>query len=327
MPGSGPRRRHSGRTRHRRFTVERLLAILGPVAHAAAGIRSSRPNSSPADAASGRRPRAPVHARRPVEVADLVDLACRPSLRAGVARLGLGRFEGDAVVARRPATLWRRGTARGGSSPTCPGSQTAALPDHVLGIGGASTTLAQWTPRAGPPRARPRYRMRSPGPPLSRHATEIVATDISARASTSPPATPNSSGLSWGCAPAPFWARSLASASTSSSATRRSSSPRATAALTYEYRDGGCPRGPGHPNTSSLISARISGPAGSLSCSATGRSTGGLRDRPDRCLGSREVSTRGWSRGGPGCAVCGPGHATAVTSATRVRADVCRVAG
>src|SRR5690606_7733671 len=64
-------------------------------------------------------------------------------------------------------------TVTGGPLPT----------DHVLGLGGASTTLTSWTPRPGVGRA---LDLGTGGGVqalhLSTHATAVVATDLSARA-------------------------------------------------------------------------------------------------------------------------------------------------
>ncbi len=69
------------------------------------------------------------------------------------------------------------------SDRTRPAAEVRPLrPDHVLGVGGASTTLARWTPR------RPARRAADIGTGcgvqafhLATHSTEVVATDVSER--------------------------------------------------------------------------------------------------------------------------------------------------
>lgn len=183
------------------FTVERLLAILGPVAHAAL----ARDQVIPTELVTrGRREPVAVLVRLftlgdPVE-ADLVDLALPTVTAAGVVRLGLGRFEGDAVVATADLRPYGDEDRTWWVVSDLPELATRAplSPDHVLGIGGASTTLAQWTPRA------PVHRALDLGTGcgvqalhLSRHATEIVATDISARALDIAARNAELNGLSW----------------------------------------------------------------------------------------------------------------------------------
>ena len=97
--------------------------------------------------------------------------------------------------------------------------------DHVLGVGGASMTLAQLTVRrAGRPRARPRHRLRGPGAAPGRHARTVVATDRNRRALRLAALTAALSGRdAWTCATGSlFEPVGAASGSTSSFATRRS---------------------------------------------------------------------------------------------------------
>lgn len=102
--------------------------------------------------------------------------------------------------------------------------------DHVLGVGGASTTLAQVTVRE------PRGRTLDLGTGCgiqalhaSRHSGAVVGTDISARALAFARFNATLAGLApprSTCGSGRCWSRSPASGSTSWSATRRSSSPR-----------------------------------------------------------------------------------------------------
>jgi len=168
------------------FTVDRLREVLGPVAHGAL----SRDQVLPAEVITrGSRDPAAILVRLftlgdPVE-AELVDRAL-PRLSAdGVVRLGLGHWEGDALVASvdlRPygdqAHTWWVVSDQGEAATRAP-----LAPDHVLGIGAASTTLAQWTPRRRVTRALDLGTgCGVQALHLSTHAAEIVATDISERA-------------------------------------------------------------------------------------------------------------------------------------------------
>jgi hypothetical protein len=121
---------------------------------------------------------------------DPVDLAevehALPTLRAsGAVALGLVDEEGDGVVARvdvRPyAADDRHWWVASDLAEVATGSPVRA--DHVLGIGGASTTLAAWTIR------RPAGRALDVGTGcgvqalhLGSHTESIVATDLSERA-------------------------------------------------------------------------------------------------------------------------------------------------
>lgn len=168
------------------FTVERLAEVLGPVA----GAALAREQVVPAELATrGSRDPAAVLVRLftlgdPVESA-LVDLALPTLGAAGAERLGLGRFEGDAVLATvdlRPYgdddhTWWLA------SDLSELATRAPLRTDHVLGIGGASATLAAWTPR---PRVGRALDLGTgcgvQALHLQTHCEQVVATDTSARA-------------------------------------------------------------------------------------------------------------------------------------------------
>lgn len=193
------------------YTVDRVAERLGPMAAAAlhrdhavaalAAVRDSRGDQDPL----GVLVRTFVLGR-PVSLTDLD--GALPSLRAaGAQALGLVRTPGASASDTRADTMTDPDATRAAATvePTLDLrpyaddahdwvvasdlSETAlrrALPvDHVLGIGGASTTLASWTPR------RPVARALDLGTGcgvqalhLSAHAEQIVATDISERALT-----------------------------------------------------------------------------------------------------------------------------------------------
>jgi methylase of polypeptide subunit release factors len=183
------------------FTVEGIGGILGPVAHAALAREQVVPTEL---VTRGRREPVAILVRLftlgdPVE-ADLVDHALPSLTAAGLVRLGLGRFEGDAVVATadlRPYgdedhTWWVT------SDLAELATRAPLAPDHVLGIGGASTTLAQWTPRT------PVGRALDLGTGcgvqalhLATHARAVVATDISARALRYAALNAELNGVTW----------------------------------------------------------------------------------------------------------------------------------
>ena len=140
----------------------------------------------------------------PVDAAEVEAGAARPcGCRAPA--LGLVAEEGAGVVATcdlRPYAEEEH--AAGGSPPTSPRSRPGApvREDHVLGIGGASTTLAAWT--IAPPGgagARPRHRLRRPGPAPRSHADAIVVTDLSERALAFARFNAALNGCDWDVAP------------------------------------------------------------------------------------------------------------------------------
>lgn len=168
------------------FTVTGVTEALGPLASGALSREQPLPARRMAGAST-----APVATLirlftlgDPVDVAE-VDTAL-PTLRAsGVVALGLVDEEGDGVVARvdvRPyAADERHWWIASDLAEVATGSPVRA--DHVLGIGGASTTLAAWTIR------RPVGRALDLGTGcgvqalhLGAHSESIVATDLSERA-------------------------------------------------------------------------------------------------------------------------------------------------
>ena len=168
------------------FTVDGIAEALGPVANAALG----REQMLPADLAT-RAAGSPVATLvrlftlgRPV-AADAVSPAFPRTGLDGLERLGLVRVaEGMARAtcdlhphADETHAWWLASDL----SELATGSTLA--PDHVLGVGGASTTLAAWTPR--PPVATALDMGTGCGIQalhLSSHADSIVATDLSERA-------------------------------------------------------------------------------------------------------------------------------------------------
>ncbi len=171
---------------HAAYTVDGVRAVLGPVAEAAL----HREQALPADLTTrNNRDPAAVLVRcfalgMPVGTADL-DRAL-PSLETdGAAALGIVEASGGEARATcdlRPyadeAHDWwvvsdQSEIARGGPLPT----------DHVLGVGPASATVAQWTPRR---RARRALDLGTgcgvQALHLAIHCDEVVATDLSTRA-------------------------------------------------------------------------------------------------------------------------------------------------
>ena len=168
------------------FTVAGVTELLGPMAAAALDREQALP-AQRVTAASD----APVASLvRLFTLGDPVDAtevaAALPGLGVdGAVRLGLVAPEGDAVVALcdlRPyasdGTDWWVASVLGGLATGRP-----LRPDHVLGVGGASTTLASWTPR--PQVARALDLGTGCGVQalhLGAHADEVVVTDLSERA-------------------------------------------------------------------------------------------------------------------------------------------------
>ena len=149
------------------FRVGPLAALLGPVAHGALGR-----DETPAGRAGDPRPVAeplavltrlwllglPV-ARRPL------DRGAAPGRYGGGRGAGPGRGPGaapdDEVRPLLELTPYAADDDEWwlASDLTHPGPVRPLRPDHVLGVGGASTTLARWTPRT-PVRPGPRHRHR-----------------------------------------------------------------------------------------------------------------------------------------------------------------------
>lgn len=176
------------------YTVDGIEAALGPVAAAALHREQTLPALR---ATAGARDGRAVLTRMFVLGAEVTSAAldaALPTLGAeGAARLGLVEVAGpgsdDAVRARVDLRPYAAADAGGPVNwwlasdlgETMTGRRLAA--DHVLGAGGASTTLAQVTVRS------PRDRVLDLGTGCgvqalhaSRHAREVVGTDISARA-------------------------------------------------------------------------------------------------------------------------------------------------
>ena len=168
------------------FTVAGVTELLGPMAAAAL----DRDLALPARRAAVRLDTPAAVLVRLFTLGDPVDAAevdrALPTLRVvGALDLGLVATEGDAVVARcdlRPyaaddVSYWLASDL----GELALGRPLA--PDHVLGIGGASATLASWTPRT------PVSRALDVGTGsgvqaihLSTHADHVTATDVSQRA-------------------------------------------------------------------------------------------------------------------------------------------------
>ncbi len=168
------------------YTVDGVRAAIGPVADAAL----HREQPLPADLTTrGSRDPAAVLVRcfalgMPVATADL-DRALPSLTTAGTVALGLVEAAGDEARATcdlRPYgdeehDWWvlsdQSEIARGGPLP----------PDHVLGVGPASTTVAQWTPRR---RVRRALDLGTgcgvQALHLRTHSKQVVATDLSERA-------------------------------------------------------------------------------------------------------------------------------------------------
>ncbi|HYN30081.1 MAG TPA: methyltransferase [Dermatophilaceae bacterium] len=133
-----------------RFTVAGVTALLGHLACAALDRDQVLP-AQRVTAASTEPGAALVRLFTlgdPVDVADVA--AALPTLGvAGATALGLVAEEGDAVVARcdlRPYAAEDRSWWIASDLAEL-ATHRPLRPDHVLGIGGASATLASWTPR------------------------------------------------------------------------------------------------------------------------------------------------------------------------------------
>ena len=239
------------------FTVDGVEEALGPMAQAA----MHREQVVPARLAlRGRVEPVAVLTRllvlgEPVTSRDLD--AALPSLRAeGAARTGLVRAAGSApddevrpLLDLRPyAADDRHWWLASDLSELVTGGPLRE--DHVLGVGGASTTLARWTPR------RPVRRALDVGTGCgvqalhaATHAADVVATDVSARGLA---VARFNAGLNAAVADGPFAGRSLdlrAGSLLDPVAGERFDlvvsnppyviTPRVTGVPTYEYRDGG----------------------------------------------------------------------------------------
>jgi SAM-dependent methyltransferase len=169
-----------------RFTVDGVAEVLGPMA----GRALMREQSLPAErvTADSSDPCAALIRLfvlgAPVDLRDVQ--AGLPNVGVGgVTALGLTRQEGDGLVATcdlRPyaadADTWWVASDRAELATGEP-----LTPDHVLGVGGASTTLASWTPRRRVARALDLGTGSGvQALHLSQDADEVVVTDLSERA-------------------------------------------------------------------------------------------------------------------------------------------------
>ena len=168
------------------FTVTHLSELLGPVAAGAL----QRDQVVPAELHTRGNADPAAILLRLFTLGDPVDerevAAALPRLgSAGAAALGLVRASGDALVAT--CDLRPYGDEQHdwwvASDLSEVATRAPLLPEHVLGIGGASTTLAAWTPR---PRARRALDLGTgcgvQALHLGAHVEHVVATDISAPA-------------------------------------------------------------------------------------------------------------------------------------------------
>lgn len=168
------------------FTVARCEEVLGPVAAGAL----TREQQLPAERVTRVADDPVATLIRLFILGDPVDLRdverALPTLgSAGAISLGLARIAGDALIATcdlRPYGdedhNWWVASDQGELATRAP-----LRTDHVLGVGGASTTLAAWTPR--PRVARALDLGTGCGVQalhLHAHADAIVATDLSTRA-------------------------------------------------------------------------------------------------------------------------------------------------
>lgn len=168
------------------FTVAGVTALLGPMASSALIREQALPArriAASADGANGVLVRL-FTLGDPVDAADVQ--RALPSLGvAGATQLGLLAPEGDAVVALcdlRPYAA--------DSKDWWIASDLAELatgrplnPDHVLGMGGASATLASWVPRVSVGRALDVGTGSGvQALHLAEHADAVTATDVSERA-------------------------------------------------------------------------------------------------------------------------------------------------
>ena len=169
-----------------RFTVDDVTALLGPLAAAAL----EREQVLPAQRVTADSTDPCAALIRLFTLGDPVDAVdaegALPTLGvAGAIDLGLVAMEGDGVTAlvdlRPYAADERTWWIASDLAELATGRPLA--PEHVLGIGGASTTLAQWTPR--PPVATALDLGTGSGVQalhLGTHADAVTVTDLSQRA-------------------------------------------------------------------------------------------------------------------------------------------------
>lgn len=168
------------------FTVAGVSEVLGPMATAAL----DREHPLPAERVTVESADPCAALVRlftlglPVDARD-VQAALPTTGVAGLLSLGLVRQEGDAVVATCDLRPYAADDANWWVASDLAELATGEplTPDHVLGVGGASTTLASWTPRG------PVERALDVGTGsgvqalhLSADAGEVVVTDLSERA-------------------------------------------------------------------------------------------------------------------------------------------------
>lgn len=184
-----------------RFTVLGVSALLGPMAGAA--LMREHPLPAQRVTAESTDPCAALvrlfSLGAPVDLRDLQAALPRVGIE-GMFALGLVRQEGDALVATcdlRPyAADEHDWWVASDLAELATGEPLAE--DHVVGIGGASTTLATWTPR------RPVARALDVGTGsgvqalhLSDDADQVVVTDISLRALAYAAFNAALNGLTW----------------------------------------------------------------------------------------------------------------------------------
>lgn len=226
------------------FTVAGVTEVLGPMAAAAL----LREQALPAQRITANDSRACATLIRLFTLGDPVDTAdverALPSLGvAGATALGLVAPEGDAVIAvcdvRPYAADDRSWWIASDLAELATGRPLS--PDHVLGIGGASTTLATWTPRV------PVRRALDVGTGsgvqalhLGAHAESVTVTDVSERALGYARFNAELNGVAWSV---------LAGSMLAPVVGQRFDlivsnppfviTPRCDAVPTFEYRDGG----------------------------------------------------------------------------------------
>ncbi len=168
------------------FTVDGVAALLGPLASGAL----AREHVLPAQRATAARPGPLSTLVRLFTLGDAVDedeaLAALPSLGVpGAKALGLVVEQGPGVIATcdlRPYGEESRDWWVASDLSEL-ATRRPLREDHVLGVGGASTTLASWTPRPDVERALDLGTGSGvQALHLTAHARQVVATDISARA-------------------------------------------------------------------------------------------------------------------------------------------------
>jgi methylase of polypeptide subunit release factors len=168
------------------YTVDAVSALLGPLA--AAALAREQPLPAQRVTAAAGTPVATL-----VRLFALGDAVDEAEVRAALPRLGLTGALALGLVAEQGPGVAARCDLRPYADEThhwWVASDLSELatrqplrPDHVLGIGGASTTLASWTPRVAVERALDLGTgCGVQALHLAGHARHIAATDISGRA-------------------------------------------------------------------------------------------------------------------------------------------------